>query len=245
MARAIRLFWRLDYSFAYDLLQHRGDVVRVLLTEVDKLWPTAGSGAIPDSLVATFSSPSEARAISVETMSCNGSIEWPAGQDLERVLTQDSFRNTSRVVERVLKLCGVTVMVRAGIRLIVLEKASTGSTGFRNAFIAQVSNAYIRTAKKQLGDILDIGLVLEGQSEDGVSYRLQVGPTEEKNIRANLTTRPNVGIDDLLEHQLFFDIDLFEHNFSFREHTLQKWAVTKLDKAVQFVRDCRDVPMGG
>ena len=45
----------------------------------------------------------------------------------------------------------------------------------------------------------------------------------------------------LNESDLFFDIDLYENNFSFREHSLFRWAETKVAKASDFIAKCSNL----
>ncbi len=238
MARVIKLLWRLDYNVAFGLLDKRGIVLRTLLTEVESYWQHAGTGPLPDSLVASYIGESEARNISVELNSCNGSIEWPLGQDLDRVLSADSFRQLSKILGKILNLCDINAVARAGLRLILVERIAPDATG-REAFSRETSNFYVRSVENSIGRVTDIGIVLEGQHEDGVGYKLQFGPTAKKNIAQNLTTPHDDEATGLLSHELFFDIDLYENNFSFREHTLHKWAITKVDKISELMKKCR------
>jgi hypothetical protein len=238
MAKILKLLWRLDHEYSYALLDKKGAVLRTLFTEVKGYWQNASTGALPESLVANFVSAAETRAMSVEPTSCNGSLEWPLGQDLERFLTHDSFRNLSRILEKILNLCEVRGVLRAGIRFILVERADI-SAGFRDRFARQTSNFYVRCSEEVLGQITDTAIVLEGKHDDGIGYRLLLGLTAEKNILQNSLGIRASDLSELLTHQLFFDIDLYEQSISFREHSLQRWATTKVDKIVRLVREFR------
>jgi hypothetical protein len=230
MPRVVQLLWRVDYNFAYNLLDKRGSVLRALFTEVAGFWQNAGTGQLPDSLMASslLGSPDN-RIISVEPTSCNGSLGWSTGYELSRVISNESFRNLSRILEKVFSLCDIRAVNRAGIRFIIVGEAISSSLGFRGAFPKETSNAFSRGAESALGAITDSAIILEGTHKDGVGYRIQLGPTEERNILAWNSTA-DVGV--LMEYPIFVDVDLFEFNFSFREHSLQKWATTKLDKVI-------------
>ena len=92
------------------------------------------------------------------------------------------------------------------------------------------------TATSTMGPISDIGLVLEGVTPDKIGYKVLFGPYDEKNVLMSLRIRPSA--DDLKilsEADLFFDLDLFELNFSFSEHSLFRWGETKIERAVDFV----------
>lgn len=185
------------------------------MTEVGGFWSNAGPGAVPETLIATFDGDTEARTISVELLTCNGSIDWRDGQDLGRVLIHETFRNINKIITKILGTCEIKVMERVGIRVIVLERTPTPTPRFRENFRKEISNDYVRCVEKELGAVVDEGIVLEGKHEDGVAYRVQFGPTEAKNIKAHQSPKFAADIEQLLDYGLFFDIDLFESNLSF------------------------------
>jgi hypothetical protein len=90
-----------------------------------------------------------------------------------------------------------------------------------------------------LGPISDVGVVLEGTTPDKVNYRLVHGPYDKKNVEQTLEKKPTEDqYRQLADFDLFFDIDLFERDFSFVEHTLFRWTETKMAKAADFIERC-------
>jgi hypothetical protein len=82
-----------------------------------------------------------------------------------------------------------------------------------------------------------VSTIIEGQTPDKVYYRAQHGPYDPKNVGHVLQKKAD---DETLKKlgesaDLFFDIDLYETNFSFAEHSLFRWAETKVTKAIEFI----------
>jgi hypothetical protein len=161
------------------------------------------------------------RNISLETTALNGAIEWRQGTNLNHVLQDKSFRGIDRIAKELLKLCQIKAMKRAGIRLFCLDSYVDGKHGGLGRFASLLDSSFRRQSAEILGTLDDIGVVLEGTTMDKVSYRAHFGPFAKKNVDQVLEIKPNeADLKALGEPDLFFDIDLFESNISFTEHSL-------------------------
>jgi hypothetical protein len=239
----IRLFWRLDYQPSYTYLDKRGSALRLLTETVDGFWHNVGVGAqIPNSFAANFADARVLRFFSLELTSMNGSIEWSSGIDPERVLTDDAFRGMDKIVRELLRLCEIRTMTRAGVRVICLAKFRGGHSGegFKRT-LAMAGGEVTSKLERGLGEIADFGTIFEGKSTDEVLYRATFGPYARKNVEALLQRKLEPDQYRFFdENELFFDIDLFENNISFTEHSLYRWAGTKIAKAAEFINIISD-----
>ena len=235
MAQIIRMIWRLDYEVSYAYLDKRGAALNAMSNTVEKFWESLGDGTVHSSYVGNTTKEGSSRFISLEPNSLNGDIEWTAGTELKSVLRDPSFRGTNSVVNELLKVCDIRSVVRAGLRLFCISKFADGKRG-RDRIITQLDDHVRSLASASLGPIDDVGFILEGTTADNIGYRANFGPYAEKNVLMSLRNKPNSdNLKVMGEADLFFDIDLFETNFSFSEHSLFRWAETKVAKGINFI----------
>jgi|SRR6516165_6947320 hypothetical protein len=238
MPQAIKLIWRLDYDVSYAYLDRRGSALATLNVEAN-LWEKVGEGAVSMSFVARTENEGHMRNISVEPTCLNGAIEWRQGTELKKVLEDRSFRGTNRVVEELAKVCEIRMLKRAGIRFFCVDRYADGKAGGVDRFSALIDQRYLKDVGGTLGKLEDLAFVFEGVTSDKISYRAHFGPFAKKNVEQVLEAKPSDDLKALGEQDLFFDIDLFETNISFVEHSLFRWAKTKVEKADAFIAKCR------
>jgi hypothetical protein len=179
------------------------------------------------------------RTCSLEPTSVNGAIEWRTGIELGRALQDASFRGADEIVRELLRLLEVKSVSRAGIRIFCTENFADGKRGAHERVLHLIGGELRKKTETAVGPIRDLGIIFEGETTDHFNYRAVFGPYEKKNIELTLEKKPtDAEYERLGEADLFFDIDLFETNFSFAEHSLFRWANTKLAKAIDFIALC-------
>ena len=165
-------------------------------------------------------------------------MEWYKGIELSKVLQTDEFRSLDRILKSFLKHCQVGKLNRAGIRFIVTAgpKEDTSQRLQRN--LQLFTDSARKFAAKHLGTIKDIGIAWEGELDPSLKYKFLFGPLEAKNIK-NFLQYPtdDAAFSSLLKSQYFADVDLYEQNISFVEHSLYRWSRTKLEKAQDLLND--------
>jgi hypothetical protein len=191
------------------------------------------------SLAARGGDEETLRTLSLERTSMNGTLEWRGGTDLGRVLSSEQFRGLDDVTKELLKVCEIRNVARAGVRIFCLERYADGRKNAFNRTLALIDDGLRTKTGASLGPISDIGITFEGTTTDKVDYRVIHGPYARKNVELLLEKKPTEDQYKMLsDFDLFFDIDLFEGNFSFAEHTLFRWTETKIAKALDFIRAC-------
>jgi hypothetical protein len=246
MAQIIKLIWRLDYPISYAYLDKRGAALNILTNTVEKFWDVIGDGQVNMSFVARTDKDDCFRTFSLETNNINGSIEWRTGIDLNRALQDASFRAVDRIVREHLKLFEIKALARAGVRVMCTEKFADGRRHSHERFLNLIDGELRKKTEAGVGPIQDAGITFEGETTDHFYYRATFGPYEKKNVELMLEKKPTAAEYEVLgEADLFFDIDLFEKNFSFVEHSLFRWANTKVAKAIDFIALCSGKPPKG
>jgi hypothetical protein len=240
MARAIRLIWRLDFEVSFSYLDRRGAALNALINTVEGFWDQVGEGKIPISYAGSAIEPHTYRTISLEPTCLNGSMEWPEGIPLDRLFDDAVFRNVDRIVRAVLKLGEIRVMTRAGVRIFCVENFEKKTDQSALERIGGLIDLDFQQATVEaMGEVDDFAMIVEGKTPDGLGYRTQFGPYAAKNPQMVFVHSWTSDLTEALDKSdLFFDIDLFENNISFSEHSLYRWASTKIAKAREFVDVC-------
>jgi hypothetical protein len=239
MARVMRLIWRLDYPVSYGFLDKLGTVRRVVVETVPNFWTNVIDGNILHSYVADYQNIKSgiAREMSVEAQSLNGQLSWRSGTDLARILQTEDFRNIDRIVRELIRIIDIREMKRVGVRFLGMGNFADGKGKAFQKFSNLIANAVISGVEDAVsGNNEDLAIVFTGKTKDGISYRIQCGPTSENDF-VTFFQRPGdeKELEVLRQSDFSFDIDLFEFNTSFIEHNLFRWATTKLEKAVEVV----------
>jgi hypothetical protein len=240
MARVIKLIWRLDYTASFAFFDKPGSALRLLNHTVEEFWNIVGDGA-NRSLYAQHQDAERFRTFSVEPVGMNGTMEWLSGIELNRVFRDDAFRGVDRIAKELMKLCEIKLLLRAGLRMFCVENFADGRKDALRRVSGLLGENFYRQAALRLGLVNDLGLVLEGEAEDKVRYRAMFGPYARKNVEQALQRKPTIEQYEALDgFDLYFDIDLYETNISFVEHSVYRWAETKVHKAEEFIRLCAD-----
>jgi hypothetical protein len=238
VAQLIKLFWRLDYPVSYAFLDHRGLALRSLATSPFKWNGGLGDGQLLGSFVGQANTQDYRLLVNVEQASLNGTIDWLAPRQLEKVGSYEEFRDLNDLIASLLKVCEVRVMNRVGVRPVCCAKAQSKLSDAHDFADANLTQPLEKIVTGDLGKPDDVAIIFEGQAESGVSYRCQFGPNRAKNIRQYLDAVPDDVVEIALESDLFFDVDLYETNISFLEHSFYGWASTKFAMALKFIESC-------
>lgn len=240
MAKVIKILWRLDFSASYAYLDRRGSALQVLTDTVEEFWTNVGPGRIPLSYAADkLEDGLSHTAFSWEITSLNGSTEWPIGVELSRAFETPVLRSVDRIIKEALKLSDIKVVSRAGIRLFCVENfASKSDEPIVKRFDRLIDNSFATGLAKTIGTPNDVAFIYEGADADGLSYRAQFGPYAAKNPKTTFLADWKELPSALDKSDLFFDIDIYQQNFSFSEHAFYRWASTKVQKAASFIEFC-------
>ena len=236
MARLARIIWRLDFDFSWSYVDSMGSMLRAVVETVPKFWDEAHDGQ----LIRTYGARRKAEDlvcdITIAPQSFYGTVAWPLGTELGVSLNTESFAGLDRIVHELLALSEVNVLRRAGIRFGGVEKRHSRFSVKGTPFGNYVPDNVLAVVTKDYGEVNDVAFILQGKTKDGISYRTQAGPYAEANVRQHI---PDITAEQLRAfegHEMFFDIDLWENDISFREHSLFRWGTTKVESAMTFIK---------
>ncbi|QDI79218.1 hypothetical protein E8E01_01640 [Methylorubrum populi] len=234
MTKIIRLIWRFDFDPNWQFLDRRGSTLRILHETVPAFFTRIGDGSIVDSFAAEHTESDSSRKFSTEVASINGSFEWYKGIDIDKLLISKSFRDCDKLFTALSNLYDLNIIRRAGLRTIGV---STNIKRVCNrSFDGWVHPDISNEITSHFGAPRDVGIVIDGQGDDQLYYRANIGPIAIKNIEMNIPSASELQAKQLHDDYLhFFDIDLFEINFKMSNRSLYRWASTKIDKIEGFL----------
>jgi hypothetical protein len=236
MSRIVKLIWRLDFKPSYAYIDKRGTALNLLTNTVENFWATVGDGIQHMSFVAKTDNEKAFRTMSIEPTNMNGSMEWTESIELNKALQTEEFKSFDKIAKEMLKVFEIKAVARAGVRCFCVAPFADGKRDSHARMLQHVGKTISAVVESKLGPVDDTALIFEGQTPDKVRYRLQYGPYDKKNVNMVLEHKPTEQQLELLsKNDLFFDIDLFETEISFAEHSLYRWANTKISKAVEVI----------
>lgn len=234
MTKIIRLIWRLDFEPSYSFLDNRGKALKALRSTDEKLFAQVSDGTVVNSFAGQTQNDLGSHTMSIEATAISGSIEWNNGIDLGLMSRSDTFRGMDRTLSELIPIYELRAVRRAGIRFIGVAGRKSDATT-KDRYQELLSNKVLDDAAQHLGDLKDVGLVLEGRSEDGISYRANYGPFALKNVNMFLSAPTSGDREVFYRHfSKFFDVDFYEINTAFLSGSLYRWARTKIDKMASF-----------
>ena len=242
MASLARLIFRLDFPYSYEFLDRQGTAIRIMQTGRGDIWDTVGEDPTRHSIIGEKRTEHSFYNLAFEPTTINGVWEDASGLEVSRIIENEIFRLYDDKVREFTKEFNIISVARAGIRLYCADLVGWGSANVTR-FSQLVRGSLSTSIQSTLGTVEDIGIHFVGLSDDGIRYNLNRGPLAEADIikfysRFILTPEQRASF---LKNDLAADIDLFETNISFREHSLARWSRTKLEKGIAALRGIREL----
>ncbi len=230
MILVLRLIFRVDFEIRPEYIANFSDLFSLFYDEKKDFWTTYSVGG-NFALNGERIRPNGLCRLNVEPVSANGLIEWTAGLPLNKVFDDDEFRVVNRYIDEMFKKSKTSRLQRCGCRLQVIS-----SKGFATTEEQFIGNPLRSSVVSSLDSISDVGITIEGESDDKVLYRVVIGPAKPKNLNASFS-RPLRGeeLEALSSQALYMDIDLYENSMSIAGRSYAKWASTKFEKAANLI----------
>ena len=246
MPQVIRVIWRFDYAISYAYMDNVGTALKALSETVPGFLSVISEGMSNDSFTGERRGNGEYTTLSLERNALVGSMEWKEGIELSWLPNHDNFRNCDKTAKALLQLCQVKNINRAGIRFYFVEQSSLVSS-YRSSIESFLNSAVLDRCESVLGKVGDIGVVVEGEREDKLSYRANFGPLAYKNLTMALTPQV-LGVDFTEEfyrgtfsrYNLFCDLDVYESNFLLVEPSVFRWSKSKFDLVAALAKSFSD-----
>lgn len=235
-----RLIYRLDFPLNTGIMDKPGEVARILLEEKKDFfsevgetreWRQAAGKEDKDELVF--------RELTVDPRSLILSVESVPGIPSKDLLDHDSVSGGIALMDACCRVFKINHFSRAGLRLWLFEDFGRGFEGMRQEFRSQLSQRVCGVVEASLGNIGDIGLRIDGQSDAKVSFHLHVGPFHGKDEVTRYLQKRAAKFPTSHSADVVFDVDQFETNFTYGPSTIKKWCTPVVENTAKLVRDFR------
>jgi hypothetical protein len=242
MAVLARLIFRLDFPYSYRFRDSEGTAVKIMLDGMKDGWSHMGEDTVRHSIQGTKQTELSAFNLVFEVLTVNGMWDDLSGLDIRRVIESDTFRLYDEMVREYTQAFSVSTLNRAGLRLLCTEVVGWGDEKAAR-FAKFVAPPVVEIVGDKLGSPGNFGLFVSGKADDEVSYNLSFSPVAEAQIpicfsQMQVTAEHATAFP---KNDLLFDIDLYETNFSFAEHSLARWSRTKIEKAANLIAGVREL----
>lgn len=246
-ARVLRIVFRLDYDGPnYDFLDRQGSALRILTSVPEGFWSRVGDGRLPRSFAAEFSSEIAFRNLNASAMCLDGSLESRSGIELSNMPENKEFRVMTKIIDNFCDEFKVAKLGRCGLRLFCVDSYGGSYSDQFLHFSSLIGGKVAPKIEAALGNVADLALTCEGKAPDGISYRIALGPFGEGDLPKLLRRlRPSMQDEPFYQKaHVSSDIDFFEHDLSFGELTIQRWARTHWGKADAILDHVRRLMLG-
>ena len=243
-----RFIFRFDFKMCPKFINGPGTAFSILQSSKEGFWEKFSESPTHRLITANFSSSDQYREITIDPMNINGNVEYMAGIDFAALEKDASFQELDKLSNALLKEYEITQLKRAGIRFFLVGQSPVAEGEKLKKLTDNLSETLRESVTSQLGDITDLGVLIEGQGKDAICYRATFGIHFAEDIEKFLyhKRRPK-NIDQFVEKGFNFscDLDFYEKDLSFAEFTLSKWSKTKIRKAKSFVDKMPQIMAGG
>lgn len=241
-----RFIFRLDFKPVFDIFDSPGQIMRTLLTEKlgdEKFFPDLLEDTKTRAITARYTSEDkkQMRTLTVEPMSIHGSFETVDGVALDSIENYEILRKLFKIVNRFREIFHINSLERCGARFFCFDSVGNSTETSVQKIKALINSGLSKSIEETLGGIQDIGFAFDGEHEDKIKYKFKCGPysTEGKDKYFSQITKP---FDTDLNHDLIFDIDMFEEKFVLNESvSFFKWCAPIIKKVSTMVNATKDM----
>lgn len=241
-----RFIFRLDFQPVFDMIDSPGKIMRTLLNEKlgeKKFLPDLLEDSKTHAITAKYASEDkkEMRTLTVEPTSINGSFETVAGVELDSLENYKILGKLLILVNVLRKDFHISSIERCGARFFCFDSVGTKEENSVQKIKSLINGDFSKTIEKIFGTTQDIGIAFDGEHEDKIKYKIKCGPYSNngKDKYFSLITKQ---FDESINHDLIFDIDLFEEKFVLNEGvSFIKWCVPIINKASTMVNATKDM----
>lgn len=234
-----RVVFSLDFNINYEIINAPGKVMELLNESVDNFWSTLGENPTGRRITAINESEEQrwGRNFSVRPNRIGASFEKHEGISIKNIANDDVFHKLVKITNKVREQFHIKNLQRCGLRLFYFAKLGSKKDEVKQAFQKMLDKPLVDGILPCLGEIQDIGIVVDGVHEDKIKYHFRCGPyfkgeADKKKYLQYFGDK----FDQTENFDMVCDIDLYEHSFSLTEMvSFAKWCNPLLNKAQKFI----------
>ena len=239
-----KLIYRLDFEPNFDIIDSAGKILRIFQEQGkdEKTWPQLGDTIENRSVTGKNLSDENGLwySITILPTSIIGQFESIEGinfVDIEKTKFFNDLTKTTNILRKEFKLTNFT---RTGIRFYLFNPLSYELKEVHSGF-NQMLSSFSQNFYETLGGIVDSGVQINGENDDGIRYNFRFGPylKDFGKIIDYANKKPKIKqlVDSIeKDFKLTYDIDFFEKNKYLSETTnLKKWASPIIQRAFEAI----------
>jgi hypothetical protein len=222
--QAIHVIYRLDFPRNYSLIDGVGQVSKILMEQGASVFSDYGEDVPTRKLIARAFNEERSvfRSMTVEPTTIVLDFESAHGFELRRLEDIDDFRSLLELAEQVVTQFKVTKITRAGLRFFFVGIGPGSFEAAKDRTVGELGKVLVAPARK-LGPISDVGLSLDGRSDDGISYHYRGGPFQRKNDLPRVLQQVHEQFPEDAEYDLLLDLDQYEESFNYGPSNIKWW----------------------
>lgn len=237
--RVHRLIFRLDFAGPnFAVIDSPGTVMR-LLNDMGKDFWEEFQDASANRLVAgqkKDKSKGFSRQLSLEGLSMHLVYDTAKGFDLANPDADETLQTLLKGMNSLCEYFKINDLRRAGIRFSGLTNIKHKSPDIVEGFRKLMDSDLLGSISKQLGEITDIGIRIDGRHTDKLGYHLQFGPYVKSEARKFFSEEISGHLAEDDRYNAIFDVDVYEDSFALTVRPSQ-WAKAPIAKSTNLVNE--------
>lgn len=210
--KTYKTIFQIDFPLAFQLIDELGKVSKFLADETKNIKNVTGRPQTDIDLSKhTVTNQgnigSNFYRITLTPVKLSAGIEFPLGEDIEKLHQSDLLKIVDRLLDDLL-LKEINTFNRIGMRNWVISKGDKlRFSQIRNVILGKI-NSYESAISSSLGETEDVAVIVESKSKMNFSSRVSFGPYRENEKQRYFSMSPDV------DEGLVFDIDIWQTNIS-------------------------------
>jgi hypothetical protein len=146
-------------------------------------------------------------------------MEWAVGQNFNGLLSIQEVKDVLELIDHLRLQFEVDQINRSGLRTYLFGKIERLNT--LDKFIDQINGHLFESISAALGETKDMGFILQGSKDDGIDFRIALGPyfqPERSKYMEAITDEKSFD-----SYNFIYDIDLSQLNFRAKGQTSKAW----------------------
>jgi hypothetical protein len=227
--------FRMDFAPNFDLVDGPGRLMKLLTQTYPKLWQSVHEVRDERRVGASFSDQKSEyvshREIWTDPTTITFVIEDAAGIELNAGVAT-TIGKITEILDRLADDFKIQDLKRAGFRVMTLSNVAGSPNAVCGRIRGLISESITNLVEKS-GSIDDLGITFEG-GIDSIRYRAQFGPYF--NIKEHKKFFPKIETPSrrMVEADLICDLDLFEHDLSFKGRKPSNWLRLQMSSAEKY-----------
>lgn len=237
-----RFIFRIDFDISYEMLDQQGKILKILVDAEN--WSSVGEVSGQRTLKAFLTSPIDRKDFTIDPVTINGVYESHEGIELSKVSEHKTFNDLSNLLHKYCDEFKLHRIGRIGFRTYMFDDYGERYENALGKFWKNFNPDFLKDQTEVRSKSKDIGLIIEGDFEEQLSYRAHFGTFFEGDFEKMLKKADSSGKLAEKRYHISTDFDLYEKDINFQGLTLKKWMKDKWPHLNNFMAKLKDNMLG-